>query len=67
MESVVDGLVADFYDPDSSHELERLGALWLVRVIASLLMNPAEGERQERALVGNFAVPARRAKRDLEG
>jgi len=58
VESVTEGLVAEFRGEDAGYELGRLRALWLVRVILSLLMNPAETEREERELVETFAVPA---------
>lgn len=48
----------DVLGPPGRGRERKLRARWLIRVILSLLLDPAENEAEERALVERFVAPA---------
>ena len=58
VEGVSESLVSHFNGGQKRDALSHLRALWLVRVVSSLLMDPAENEEQARKFVEIFGVPA---------
>jgi AcrR family transcriptional regulator len=58
IETLTMAFVSELLGPGKADPESRLGALWLVRVIVSLLVMPGASGAEERALVERYVAPA---------